>query len=51
VPNAGHVVSPLGCAPRLLREFLDRPHQPLAADCLREIPPASFQLGPAGPRP
>ena len=26
-PNAGHGVSQLGCAPRLLRAFLDRPRQ------------------------
>lgn len=51
VANAGHVVSPLGCAPRLLREFLDGPERPLAAACLQEIPPASFQLGAAGPQP
>ena len=51
VDNAGHVVSPLGCAPRLLREFLDRPQRPLDAQCLREIPQVSFQLGAAGPQP
>lgn len=51
VANAGHGVSQLGCAPRLLREFLDRPGQPLQAQCLKEIPAASFQLGNAGPQP
>jgi pimeloyl-ACP methyl ester carboxylesterase len=51
VRNGGHVVSPLGCAPKLLREFLDRPGQPLDAQCLRDIPPVGFQLGAAGPQP
>ncbi|CAN5392443.1 alpha/beta fold hydrolase [soil metagenome] len=51
VANAGHGISQLGCAPRLLREFLDHPEQALKADCLKEIPPTSFQLGNAGPHP
>ncbi len=51
VANAGHGVSQLGCAPQLLREFLDQPERPLAAQCLEKIPPASFQLGNAGPEP
>jgi pimeloyl-ACP methyl ester carboxylesterase len=49
--NAGHGVSQLGCAPRLLREFLDRPDRPLDAKCLDDIPPVSFQLGNAGAQP
>ncbi|MQA39793.1 alpha/beta fold hydrolase [Rugamonas aquatica] len=51
VAQAGHGVSGLGCTPRLLREFLDRPDQRLAADCLNEIAPVSFQLGHAGAQP
>ncbi|MGJ7915641.1 alpha/beta fold hydrolase [Massilia sp. LXY-6] len=51
VANAGHGVSQLGCAPRLLREFLDRPDGPLDAGCLAEIPAPTFQLGSAGPQP
>jgi len=51
VPNAGHGVSQLGCAPRLLREFLDAPSAKLATKCLDEIPPPTFQLGSAGPQP
>jgi pimeloyl-ACP methyl ester carboxylesterase len=51
VANAGHGVSQLGCAPRLLRDFLDRPNQPLDAACLAEIPAPTFQLGSAGPQP
>ncbi|WP_229482993.1 alpha/beta fold hydrolase [Massilia horti] len=49
--NAGHGVSSLGCAPRLLREFLDSPRQKLDAACLSEIPAPTFQLGNAGPQP
>jgi pimeloyl-ACP methyl ester carboxylesterase len=51
VANAGHGVSQLGCAPRLLRDFLDRPDKPLDAACLAEIPAPTFQLGSAGPQP
>jgi pimeloyl-ACP methyl ester carboxylesterase len=51
VANAGHGVSQLGCAPRLLRDFLDRPDSPLDAKCLSEIPAPTFQLGSAGPQP
>ncbi|MCS0589086.1 alpha/beta hydrolase [Massilia norwichensis] len=51
VANAGHGVSQLGCAPRLLRDFLDRPAIPLEAKCLSEIPAPTFQLGSAGPQP
>ena len=51
VANAGHGVSQLGCAPRLLRDFLDRPNSPLDAKCLAEIPAPTFQLGSAGPQP
>ncbi|MES2152948.1 MAG: alpha/beta fold hydrolase [Pseudomonadota bacterium] len=51
VAHAGHGISQLGCTPRLLREFLDQPGVPLKAQCLSEIPAASFQLGSAGPQP
>ena len=51
VAHAGHGISQLGCMPRLLREFLDRPQERVAASCLTEIPAASFQLGSAGPQP
>lgn len=49
--NVGHGVSQLGCAPRLLRTFLDKPQDKLDASCLKEIPPPTFQLGSAGPQP
>lgn len=51
VANAGHGVSQLGCAPRLLRAFLDRPQDKLDTRCLAEIPAPTFQLGAAGPQP
>ena len=51
VKNGGHIVSPLGCAPRLLREFLDQPTTPVKANCLSEIPAPTFQLNSAGPQP
>lgn len=50
-PNVGHGVSQLGCAPRLLRAFLDRPEQKVDGRCLDEIPPPTFLLGSAGPQP
>lgn len=50
-PQLGHGVSFHGCAPKLLRSFLDRPGQPLDAQCLRQIAAPGFQLGPAGPQP
>ncbi|MES2126536.1 MAG: alpha/beta hydrolase [Pseudomonadota bacterium] len=51
VANAGHGISTLGCAPRLLREFLDQPTASLAAACLKDIPAPTFQLSAAGPQP
>lgn len=51
VTHAGHGISMLGCAPRLLRTFLDNPAQKLDAACLSEIPAPSFQVGSAGPHP
>ncbi len=51
VAHVGHGISQLGCAPRLLREFLDKPEQVVKADCLKEIPAPTFQLGSAGPQP
>ena len=51
VPYAGHGISTLGCAPRLLREFLDSPGARMRSGCLDEIPAPTFQLGSAGPQP
>jgi pimeloyl-ACP methyl ester carboxylesterase len=50
-PNVGHGVSQLGCAPRLLRAFLDHPERKVDGSCLKEIPAPTFQLGSAGPQP
>ncbi|WP_426209968.1 alpha/beta fold hydrolase [Massilia sp. TWP1-3-3] len=51
VAHVGHGISQLGCSPRLLREFLDKPEQQVDAACLKEIPAPTFQLGSAGPQP
>lgn len=51
VANVGHGVSQLGCAPRLLRAFLDQPAKKVDGACLNEIPAPTFQLGSAGPQP
>ncbi len=51
VENGGHIVSQFGCAPRLMREFLDQPDMPVVATCLKDIPRNGFQLGAAGPHP
>lgn len=51
VANAGHGVSRLGCVPRLMREFLDKPEQAPDQACLRDIAPIPFQLGHAGAKP
>lgn len=51
VANAGHGVSQLGCASRVLREYLDHPDRKVNASCLSEIPAPTFQLGSAGPQP
>jgi pimeloyl-ACP methyl ester carboxylesterase len=50
-PNVGHGVSQLGCAPSLLRSFLDHPQDKVDGACLNEIPAPTFQLGAAGPQP
>ncbi|WUR14162.1 alpha/beta fold hydrolase [[Empedobacter] haloabium] len=51
VANGGHIVSTLGCVPRLLREFLDQPTRRVDGACLAEIPAPTFQLDSAGPQP
>jgi len=51
VRHAGHGVSALGCAPRLLRSFLDQPRQALDARCLDDVALSPFQLGHAGIHP
>lgn len=49
--RAGHIVSGLGCAPTLLRRFLDAPQQPLEAACLDGIALPAFQTSAAGAAP
>jgi pimeloyl-ACP methyl ester carboxylesterase len=51
VAYAGHGISQLGCASRLLREFIDQPAAKVNGACLKEIPAPTFQLGSAGPQP
>lgn len=51
VASAGHGVSSLGCAPRLLREFVDMPAKPVDAACLAKLPAPAFMLGSFGPQP
>ena len=51
VRQAGHGVAALGCAPRLLRAFLDRPEQAVDKRCLDEVTIPAFQLGHAGTKP
>lgn len=51
VKNAGHIVSHLGCAPKLLREFIDTPALKLDASCVDEIPLPPFVISAAGPTP
>ena len=49
--NVGHGVSHLGCGPKLLREFLDTPTQPVDGKCLNDIPLPPFVINAAGPTP
>lgn len=49
--NAGHIISGSGCAPSLLRRFLDAPTQSLDTACLDEITSPAFQTSAAGAGP
>lgn len=49
--NVAHIVSGQGCSPRLLREFLDAPLQPVDAACLADIALPPFQTSAAGAAP
>ena len=41
--NAGHIVGLRGCGPKLVRQFLNKPDQPLEnTDCLAELPKVTF---------
>ena len=50
-PNAGHGVSNLGCAPSLMRQFIDEPRKKLEGECLRKIPSPPFMTSIAGMEP
>lgn len=47
----GHIVTPHGCGPKLLRRFLDAPEQKLDGKCLDEVAAPSFVLSNAGAQP
>ena len=50
--DQGHGLLLVGCTPRLLREFLEKPApQALDAGCLEVEPPVPFFLSPLGPAP
>ena len=49
--NAGHIVSGHGCAPTLLRHFLDAPRRPVDAACLADIALPAFLTSAAGAAP
>ena len=50
-PQLGHNVSMFGCAPKLLRQFLDAPEQKLDGKCLAELPASPFVMSAAGAQP
>ena len=51
-PGQGHAVAPLGCARRLIGEFIDEAAaDDLDARCLERLAPMPFFLSPAGPGP
>lgn len=47
----GHIVTPHGCGPKLLRQFLDAPEQKLDGHCLQDLAPPSFVVSAAGAQP
>lgn len=49
--NVAHIVSGQGCTPRLLRQFLDAPLQPVDATCLADIALPPLQTSAAGAAP
>jgi pimeloyl-ACP methyl ester carboxylesterase len=49
--DQGHGQIAVGCVPRLLRTFLERPEQPLDPACLALEPPTPFFLSLLGPAP
>ncbi len=51
VANAGHIVSHMGCAPTVLKQFVDEPTTAVTASCLSELKLPSFVLNNAGAAP
>jgi len=51
VPQLAHGVSNIGCAPKLLRQFLDQPEAKVDAACLLETRFPPFVISAAGPKP
>ncbi len=51
VMQGGHIVSRLGCGPKLMRRFLDEPEQKLDAACLSEIVASPMVMSAAGAQP
>lgn len=47
----GHIVTPHGCGPKLLRQFLDAPEQKLDGHCLQDLTAPSFVVSAAGAQP
>jgi pimeloyl-ACP methyl ester carboxylesterase len=51
-PEQGHGVAPIGCAPRLMADFIDAAgFAELDASCIEAALPLPFFLTPAGPAP
>lgn len=51
-PGQGHGVAAVGCVPRIVRDFLERPRPAaLSAECLEAEPPTPFFLSLQGPGP
>lgn len=45
VPGGNHVVSPLGCIPNLIAQFINAPSTRLPTECSQSIAPLPFYLG------
>lgn len=49
--NVGHIVSHQGCAPKLLKDFIDKPDDKLDGKCLDEVALPPFSIGNIGSAP
>lgn len=51
-PDQGHGIAPIGCAPRLIADFIDAASfADLETSCVDDVLPLPFFLSPAGPAP